>query len=197
MMPLLQLLSPRNCPPGGPPAGAVLTGADADQGLEQGQMKLIVTACSFTGMTMAVSMVVNFTFDHITLLLVVFIFIPFFTWRGILAFEEGRYGKFGYCSILALFVLRLAYLRVSTNGGQVGFYDSSTLQFTKELGDPAIFFILTLLLLLSAIHRMADDDRFYRKNYIKREDFEKELAKRIAALKPPAQLTQEQQSDAG
>jgi hypothetical protein len=89
-------------------------------------------------------MEMNFTLDHATLILVACFFVPFFTWRGLRAYGQGRWGKFWYCIVIDLFVLRLAYLRVSTNGGKIPIYDPSTLQFSKELGDPVAFFIFTL-----------------------------------------------------
>jgi hypothetical protein len=117
-------------------------------------------------------MITDFTLDAVTLALVVIVFLPFFTWLSLKAFEQRRYGKFGYCTILSIYVLRLAYLRVSTNGGKITIYDPSVFSFSRELGDPVVFFALTLALLLTAVHRMHDDEVFYSKNYVKREHYD-------------------------
>jgi ABC-type branched-subunit amino acid transport system permease subunit len=124
----------------------------------------------------------QFSFDTVTLILVVCGFVPFFTWRALRAFKRKRYSKFAWCIVLNLYMIRLAYLRVSTQGGKVGIYDPSVLQFTRELGDQVVFFIATLLLLIFAVIRVLDDDRFMDKAYVKREDYDLLVAK-LEALK--------------
>jgi hypothetical protein len=123
----------------------------------------------------------SFNFEKITLILVVFFFVPWFTWRGMRAYNNARWGKFIYCLVVSLYVLRLAYLRVSTNGGTVTINDPSNLHFAQELGSPVAFFIFTLAFLVAAIFRVVSDEAFIRKNYVKREHYDA-LVEQLAAL---------------
>jgi hypothetical protein len=126
-------------------------------------------------------MITVFTLDTVTLILVVCFFVPFFTWRGQQAYVQGRLGKFWFCITLELYVLRLAYLRVSTVGGKITIYDPNVFSFSKELGDPVVFFVLTLALLLTAVYRMGSDDAYIKKHYVKREEYD-ELNRRYGLL---------------
>lgn len=121
------------------------------------------------------------TFDKVTLIVVVCGFVPFFTWRALRAFKRKRHSKFVWCIVLNLYMIRLAYLRVSTQGGKVGIYDPTVLQFTRELGDQAVFFVATLLLLIFAVIRVLDDDYYMDKAYVKREDYNI-LVQQLAAI---------------
>jgi hypothetical protein len=127
----------------------------------------------------------DITFDHVTFILIICGFVPFFTWRAIRAFNRKRYSKFTWCIVLNLFMVRLSYLRVATQGGKVGFGDPAALQFSKELGDPLVFFIATLLLLIFAVIRVLDDDHFTKTQYVKREDYDM-LVAQLASLKKEA-----------
>lgn len=127
-------------------------------------------------------MIADFTLDKLTLVIVACCFVPFFTWRAIRAFTRKRYSKFAWCIVFNLFMLRLAYLRVATQGGRVGFADPSTLQFSKELGDPLVFFFACLLLLIFAVIRVLDDDRHMNATYIEREKYDLIVAQ-LATLK--------------
>ena len=117
----------------------------------------------------------QFTWEHAVLLAVIFLFLPYMIYRALKAEKQRRYGKFIHIIVLAMYVLRLAYLRVSTGGGQTGFYDSDVLVFTRELGSTLGFVIATSILVASVVYMVHDEDKWFANNYVLKPKDSKEV----------------------
>lgn len=122
------------------------------------------------------------TWEHIVLLAVLIIFLPYMIYRALLAEKQKRYGKFLHIIVLALYVLRLAYLRVSTGGGQTGIYDPDVLAFTKELGSTLGFVIATAILCVSVVYMVHDEDKWFASNYV----LKAKISKEVKGAPPPS-----------
>jgi hypothetical protein len=116
----------------------------------------------------------QFTWEHVVLLGVMFFFLPYMIYRALVAEKQKRYGKFLHVVVLSLYVLRLAYLRVSTGGGQTTIYDPDVLTFTRELGSTWGFVIATVILCGSVVYMVHDEDKWFANNYVLKPKTSKE-----------------------
>jgi hypothetical protein len=95
----------------------------------------------------------------------IFINLPAFDWMGVLGGllpmcfvlmiwgremgENGRKNTFFFNFVLSLYLMRIAYLRLATNGGTSSFYDEGHFPFTDVLGSSILFAFLGILLFVA------------------------------------------------
>lgn len=106
---------------------------------------------------------VNF-FDWCAVFLGILPLVFMLTVRGRLLGERGNKATTFFCTVFSLFLLRLGYLRISTNGGIKNYYDNDVLPGSDFLGQSFTFCAISVALMIAYYLRTKEITLISQKN---------------------------------